>query len=199
MREKLCGIYEIINVINDHSYIGQSIDIEGRKNQHFNILGRGKHHNPHLQYAFNEYGEENFVFEILFLCDPEDLTLYEQMFVDEFKPVYNIWRLCVDSHKGISPSEETRQKLSIINMGKHASDETKQKMSKAHDGKSSWNKGKSSWNKGTPRTEESKKKQSIAMSGRPHIPLSEQGIKNLSDAVKKSWVARKAIAQNKSD
>lgn len=56
-------IYRILCVPTNESYIGQTVDINRRKNKHFGTLRGNKHENPKLQNAWNKYGEENFSFE----------------------------------------------------------------------------------------------------------------------------------------
>lgn len=58
-------IYEIKNIINNKRYIGRTKYPEKRKERHFRELKANKHHSIYLQRAFNKYGEENFVFNIL--------------------------------------------------------------------------------------------------------------------------------------
>lgn len=59
------GIYLIKNKINNKLYIGKSMNLLKRKREHLNKLRNNKHENSKLQNAFNKYGEENFLFEIL--------------------------------------------------------------------------------------------------------------------------------------
>lgn len=58
-------IYCIRNIINNKVYIGQTSDFEKRKKEHIKKLNINLHHNKHLQYSWNKYGSDNFVFEIL--------------------------------------------------------------------------------------------------------------------------------------
>ncbi len=47
-------------------YIGSGIaGTSGRDRQHIKTLRRGKHHNSHLQNAYNKYGEEAIRFEVV--------------------------------------------------------------------------------------------------------------------------------------
>jgi len=85
------GIYEIYSEVNNSSYIGSSIDIEGRFNHHKSKLRSGHHHNLHLQRAWDKYGEAAFQFRVLMICtEPKDLLIIEQSFIDANCPKYNI-------------------------------------------------------------------------------------------------------------
>ena len=59
------GIYRITNNTNDLSYIGESLNIERRWDEHINDLNNKSHHSYKLQDAWNRYGKDNFTFEIL--------------------------------------------------------------------------------------------------------------------------------------
>lgn len=124
------GIYQIRNVINDHVYVGQTTKLSKRWVQHYSLLKNNKHKNVHLQRAWNKYGEENFLYEVILYCEPFEMTRYEQFFEDFYQSKgtsYNI-RKCVDSNKGISWREDSKKKLSEIRIGKKQTEETKEKL-----------------------------------------------------------------------
>jgi group I intron endonuclease len=85
----MVGIYRIKNLVNGKIYYGSSKDIKKRWRTHKNKLNNGKHHNSPLLNAWNKYGEENFIFEIIELCDEKILLEREQYYLD-LKPEYNI-------------------------------------------------------------------------------------------------------------
>lgn len=58
-------IYKIRNVVNQKFYVGSTTNMKERARTHRNRLRRGKHHSAHLQAAWNKYGEECFVFEVV--------------------------------------------------------------------------------------------------------------------------------------
>lgn len=62
------GVYGFFNVKSEKWYVGQSISIPGRRNVHVSLLRRGAHPNPHLQAAFDLYGEDSFEFYVLEPC-----------------------------------------------------------------------------------------------------------------------------------
>lgn len=63
--EKICGIYCIENKINHKKYIGKSVDIKKRWNDHIRELNRDNHCNKYLQSSWNKYGQENFSFYVV--------------------------------------------------------------------------------------------------------------------------------------
>ena len=58
-------IYRIHNTITNKDYVGLTNNPIRRKNRHFYDLNNHIHCNPHLQRAFDKYGAEALVFEIL--------------------------------------------------------------------------------------------------------------------------------------
>ena len=156
------GIYQIRNKVNGKLYIGSTSNFVRREREHFRRLRKDGHSNAHLQSAFNKYGDDNFVFEIIFLCSRKSLIFYEQKYIDFYgvEDLYNI-RVIANSNLGTKLSEETKKKISEAK--KNMSEETKKKMSEAQ--------------KGRKLSEETKKKISEAQKGRK---LSEETKKKIS-------------------
>ena len=76
------GIYAIRNLINNKIYIGSTKkSFASRKNRHLLLILKNIHYNEHLQTAWNYYGENNFSFEILFLCSSNECDKYEGEFI----------------------------------------------------------------------------------------------------------------------
>lgn len=59
------GVFQIKNVINGKILIDSSTDINSRMNRHRMELKFGSHQNKLLLKDWQEFGEENFIFEIL--------------------------------------------------------------------------------------------------------------------------------------
>ncbi|WP_166964191.1 GIY-YIG nuclease family protein [Yeosuana marina] len=59
------GVFQIINVCNNKVLIDNSIDMESKWNRHKMELKLGNHRNRSFQKDWNEYGEQNFIFEVL--------------------------------------------------------------------------------------------------------------------------------------
>ena len=51
---KIAGIYIIVNTALNKVYIGQSIDVFRRINQHYQELQKGTHHNKDMQKDYNK-------------------------------------------------------------------------------------------------------------------------------------------------
>lgn len=116
-REKISGVYEIVNKSNGHRYIGSSHDIYVRCKDHKVKLNNNKHCNVYLQRAWNLYGEESFEFGILSYCPIQSLLYFEQIFLNEEQPEYNICHHA-GSSLGVHHSEETKRKISTAKKGK---------------------------------------------------------------------------------
>ena len=85
----ISGIYKILNKETNDYYIGSSKNVHKRWTTHKNDLNKNNHHNSFLQRAWNKYGSENFIFEIVEKCDIELLLEKEQIYLDN-NPKYNI-------------------------------------------------------------------------------------------------------------
>ena len=105
----MIGIYAIRNIKNNKRYIGQSLHIHKRFIQHKYSLDKQVHFNEHLQNAWNLYGADNFVFEVLEECNSCDLNDKETFWKLHFDP--NTYNLGNTGNVGTT-SLETRQKVS---------------------------------------------------------------------------------------
>lgn len=137
----ISGIYKILNVINNKFYIGSSYSLGRRKNSHFRELKNNIHINILLQRSYNKYGEENFKFEILEICNKEECLIREQYYLDTLKPALNISKDAIAPMSGRQQSKETKDKMRIKATGRKLTEETKQKLSKLKTGTISSTKG----------------------------------------------------------
>lgn len=128
------GIYQIQNIFNSKKYIGSSYNLSQRKTEHFRKLKLSCHENGHLQNAWNKYGENAFVFEIIEYCDPDQLLIREQWYLDNWNPEYNIYKTAY-SGAGYKHTDESKEK-----MRKNAKPVWKDKLGSLHPafGKPSW-------------------------------------------------------------
>lgn len=82
------GIYIILNKENGKFYIGSSLNLSHRLDTHKSDLRLSKHHSKHLQRAWDKHGKENFLFQQVEECLPEDCIEREQVWLD-FHQTYN--------------------------------------------------------------------------------------------------------------
>ena len=116
------GIYMILNVITQARYIGSAARcLQRRQYEHWYLLRNNKHRTPHLQAAWNKYGESAFEFVPLQNCEPQDALAVEQEWFDKFREagygLYNA-RVYVASQLGMKHSEDARRKMSAALKGK---------------------------------------------------------------------------------
>lgn len=141
----MIGIYRIKNKLNEKCYYGSSKNIEKRWRRHKNELRKNKHINTYLQNAWNKYGEENFVFEIIEECDESLLKEIEQKYLNT-NPEYNIGLLASGGDNlSNNPNKniiiEKIKKGSIDWVNSLSDEEKKEKYSKPLDKNSNWKGG----------------------------------------------------------
>lgn len=108
-------IYSIKNNINNHEYIGQTINFAKRKSKHLTALRGGYHCNSHLQRAWNKYGEENFSFSIIEeIIDYTTIGERERFWIEK-RGYYNIDK----GREGFTPI--ALRKMSEAHLGKISS------------------------------------------------------------------------------
>lgn len=91
------GIYKYTNTLNDKIYIGQSTNIEKRQQQHlYDAYQRnGTRHTTGVDAAIKKYGIENFTFEILQYCLPEQLDELEIYWINYYDSYHNGYNMTV--------------------------------------------------------------------------------------------------------
>lgn len=81
-----CGIYKITNLKNGMCYVGQSVNIAERWKQHIKRgMGADTPTRNKLYPAMNQYGVENFTFEIIEECGSDKLNERELYWQEYFK------------------------------------------------------------------------------------------------------------------
>lgn len=132
--DSLCGVYKITNIVNQKVYIGQSVSIQSRWKEHINSLRRGASRCTLLQRAWNKYGEESFVFEVLELCSPDMLDEIEISYILFYDSCNNGYNIEQGGNKNKHLSDDTKKKIREAHLGKKMSDETIKRMSEARIG-----------------------------------------------------------------
>jgi group I intron endonuclease len=123
-------IYEIKNKSNDWRYIGCSKNYKKRWNEHQNDLNENKHHNVHLQRAWNKYGENEFEFNVLLNVESEKtMFLEEARIIEQEDMLYNIFEggLGGDRFTNHPNKEELRKQFSISQKKRYESIEERKK------------------------------------------------------------------------
>ena len=148
------GIYKIINVVNNHFYVGSAVNFSRRKSRHFSELRTKKHNNKRLQNAWNKYGEKAFVFVVVEEVSDKNLLLQAE----------NVW---LKQHVG---------QEYCYNLG---TDATAPSLGLSGERSPTWGRKRTiselaaqSW-KGRKHTDESKKKIAAKLKGR-EIPLEQR-------------------------
>lgn len=81
-----CGIYKITNQITDECYIGQAVDVYKRWCEHCKCgLGIDTPPGNKLYKAIQEYGLDNFTFELIEECNTLELNEKERYFIDLYQ------------------------------------------------------------------------------------------------------------------
>lgn len=166
-------IYRITNMSNGNYYIGSAESFARREWQHKYDLRKGTHKNPRLQAAWNKYGEEMFVFEIIETV-PEGVTAFEveNKYLAECVGKPDCYNINTDAF--------------VPRLGIPHRTESKDKMSKSRKGKAA---GESHYRYGQVLSPEVRAKISATQAGRPNPrkgqKMSEQGRNNVKAAVKR--------------
>ena len=143
-------IYKIRNLTNGKFYVGSTVDARVRFQTHRRKLRAGKHQSPHMQAAWNKYGEDCFKFEIVEVVpEGEDLLAAEQKWLDDHagKPYCYNWAIDASAPmRGKKHTEAAKALSAERRKGKHAgenhyrygktvSEETRKKIGDAQRGK----------------------------------------------------------------
>lgn len=133
------GIYAITNVVNGNLYIGQTGECFQRRYWHHRWKLRNKQHdNGHLQAAFNKYGEDAFIFEVLEVVD--DVSALDEREIAQIASHPNAYNILKGGggRRGVPMNEHAKQIVGSKNrehmLGRKHTEETKRKMSEAHKG-----------------------------------------------------------------
>jgi hypothetical protein len=120
-------IYRITNMANGKYYIGSAESFARREWQHKYDLRKGIHKNPRLQAAWNKYGADMFVFEIIEeVPDGESQLAWEDRHLSVhvgLPECYNINTSAEAPRLGIPMSDASKAAISASRVGKHAGED----------------------------------------------------------------------------
>ncbi len=189
------GIYQITCIPTGKIYIGSSRDIDQRWRSHLRIFRLGKHFNSHLQNAWNKYGEQAFVFDVLEFCSIDRLSEREQVYLDTLKPFddqgFNLLPEVDRTTLGYKHTAETRAHMSQARLGNQnargsiRSEEQRRKIGQSKIGRK--------YSLGLTRNVETREKIRRALKGRPGYKRTAETLKKQSEAQKLAWVKRKQV------
>ena len=125
----MIGIYKITNP-KGKIYIGQSVNIEKRWNRYKNLIPKDCIGQPLIYRSLIKYGVKNHIFEIIELCNKEELNKLESYYI----VLYNSFNSKCGLNLTIGGtnylfSDISRRKMSIAQKNKIVSKETRLKMS----------------------------------------------------------------------
>lgn len=100
------GVFLIRNNLNDKVFVAAGVDLRGLMNRHKFQLSNGNHANQQLQADWNEFGSNNFAFEIVDELSPRagaevdyraEVAFLEDLWLQKLKPFgergYNLPKL----------------------------------------------------------------------------------------------------------
>lgn len=175
----IIGIYTITNTINGLKYVGGTINIDRRWQQHRKSLKNNSHRSIYLQADYNKYGESAFEYKIIEqLTDKSQLLIREQYWYDKYEPFkrengYNV-NLNAKDWTGRKHFPEAVAKIKEAKA--NISDDTRRKISESCMGRPSSFKGKR-------HSQETKDYFSLIKMGKK---LSEEHRRKLSTSFKKN-------------
>lgn len=133
------GIYAI-RCVNGKVYVGSATNLGHRWAQHKCSLRKQKHSNPLLQRTWNKYGEDSLTFEVLeFVPEKLDLISREQYWMDTLQSCdrergFNL-NIKAANRLGMKHSQQTKDLISAVQIGKKPSLEAIEKVRQALQGK----------------------------------------------------------------
>lgn len=178
------GVYQIKNLINKKVYIGSAKNFKKRAYQHSRELMNGRHHNKHLQGAWNLDGSNNFLFEVLEVVEGDKLqrTTREKQHLEKW---YENWEKCYNFQRNPLSSERSRYSKTPEETKRRKSEAMKRRMA-TPEGRKQVEEilaigQKTGFRRGLKHSEETKKKMSEAKIGKKK---SEETKRRMSEAQK---------------
>lgn len=200
---KTSGVYKITSTVHpERIYVGSAVDISERWRVHLRHLKKGRHHSILLQRHVNKYGLSDIQFSVITICAKEDLLKVEQVFIDGYKPYFNIAIVAGSPMLGRKASEEAKAKMSKSKMGNKnklgykTSDEHKKAISESLFGHKPSEEAKSKMSesaKGRVASEIAKLRMRKSWIIRRLTPVSEETKIKMSESTKRLWRERRAV------
>lgn len=107
------GVYWIRCLITQKVYIGSSIDVAKRLDQHVAELRSGKHHSIKLQNAWNKYGEDAFDMDLVDpVYIPANLRSAETYYIELYDSYNNGYNCTTMTGQNSTIPPEVKKKMS---------------------------------------------------------------------------------------
>lgn len=114
MMKEVCGVYSWTHVLTGKKYVGSSFHCRKRKSAHLRAFKNGK--NGHFNCQVRKLGADNFVYEIIEICERDSLRIRETFWISELNSVipngFNIQKN-PSAQWNCEHTEEMRSALSV--------------------------------------------------------------------------------------
>ena len=126
------GVYCLINKVNEHSYVGSSINLASRMKNYLNkaFLKSKQNANMPITKSLLKYDHSNFSLLILEYVEADFLSSRETFYITNIIPYYNVLKQGFSS-LGYKHTEETKKLLSELAKNRIHSDKTKALIARA--------------------------------------------------------------------
>jgi group I intron endonuclease len=193
LKEK--GVYRIFNVISHKNYVGSTWkSFKTRWKQHLSKLNTNNHHSHEMQNAFNKYGTDSFVCEILeVITDESKLLEREAYYIEKYDSFYNGYNENPIPSRSPMLNKNSREKSSKThkefweNLEKNMSEEELKQYKKEYAEHRGLGEGYTPWNKGTK------------MSEKQTINMRKPKINGVSKAMKEVHIKNSQKMKDKAD
>lgn len=186
-QETICGVYKITHIASGKSYIGISKNIYRRWIQHKSWVNTGKRRSA-IYAAMQKYGIDSFTWQVIEQCKVDELEVREQHWIAVFDTFRNGYNLTAGGEYNKEFSDETRLRMSQSHKGRKQSKELIEKRVV---------RGKDHYTYGKPRSEDTRKKISISLTGKKQSEetktkraISKIGKKHSQESIEKMRIAK---------
>lgn len=161
------AVYKITNTVNNKLYIGISSKPKARWSTHKRRCRKGEA--SKLYSAMDKYGVDKFTFDLITWCENRsDANELECFLISELEAQSKGYNITAGGDSA-NVTEETKEKLRLINLGRVVSKATREKISRSSIGK-----------KKKPLSDETKYKLSVINKGLKHSAEAVEKIKQAS-------------------